>query len=202
MFPPGLEYAGFNSGEADLALEVDRDGHLVDCLAVAYTRMEFAAAALQAVHAWRFDPIGEGGLRSGWVAEVKLDFRVDGIRVVVDNPEHPAGKLKILTPDDTRFAYHAYRPSELDRMPQLVHFVPPSSSAPGVARVEFYVDPQGRVRLPGIVQASNAEVGAAALAAVRQWQFEPPLRGGRPVLIRVTQELRFGARRATVPADQ
>jgi len=70
---------------------------------------------------------------------------------------------------------------ELDRTPVPRHVVEPQgfpSQASGPVVIEFYIDEQGRVRVRG-EGGRNAAFANAALAAVSQWRFDPPTRGGR-----------------------
>lgn len=64
--------------------------------------------------------------------------------------------------------------------------------ATGEAVIEFLVDEDGRVRLPRIVSASEEAFGYAAVQGVAAWRFEPPKRGGRPVVVRVQIPISFG----------
>ena len=58
--------------------------------------------------------------------------------------------------------------------------------------VEFYIDEQGTVRMAAVPRESAGDVyAAAAVAAVEQWRFEPPLRKGEPVLVLAQQEFKF-----------
>jgi TonB family protein len=58
--------------------------------------------------------------------------------------------------------------------------------------VEFYIDEQGNVRMAAVPRESAGDIyAAAAVAAVEQWRFEPPLRKGRPVLVLAQQEFNF-----------
>jgi TonB family protein len=60
--------------------------------------------------------------------------------------------------------------------------------------VEFYIDPQGNVRMPSVSRETieaNEELSAVAIAAVSQWQFDPPLAKGRPVLVLAQQDFTF-----------
>jgi TonB family protein len=61
----------------------------------------------------------------------------------------------------------------------------------GRVSLTFYVDQDGRVRMPRIMTADAPEFGEAALAAVSQWQFEQPLRKGRPVVAREQWTFQF-----------
>lgn len=55
----------------------------------------------------------------------------------------------------------------------------------GEARVELslVIDDQGRVRFARVVAAEDEALAGPALAAVQQWRFEPPRRGGEPVAV-------------------
>jgi len=61
----------------------------------------------------------------------------------------------------------------------------------GTATVSFVVDVEGRVRVPEMVKATHAELGAAALTAIRSWSFVPPVRGKQPVQVTAARTLRF-----------
>jgi len=61
----------------------------------------------------------------------------------------------------------------------------------GEAVIEFLIDEDGRVRLPRIVSASEEAFGYAAVQGVATWRFEPPSRGGRPVVVRVQVPISF-----------
>lgn len=61
----------------------------------------------------------------------------------------------------------------------------------GEAMVEFFIDREGNAQLPRIVSASHEEFGYAAAQAAGQWQFEPPLRQGKPVVVRVRLPVEF-----------
>ena len=78
-------------------------------------------------------------------------------------------------------------PATLDKMPKLLHFVeaePPASLAER-GRVDVLltidVDEAGHIAAVAVAQSGGAEYDAAALAAVRQFQFAPGEAGGKPV---------------------
>jgi TonB family protein len=193
VFPPSLEASGFSSGEVHVAIKVGATGKLDDLLVTAYTRKEFADETVKAIRTWTFEPARVGGEAVGWVRNLQIHFETNGIRVVADNPDHPAGRLAVLTSRDDHFAYRACSLKELDRSPVLHHVVEPqafprNSSKPVV--IEFYIDELGRVRLPGVREGEDAAFANAALDAVTQWEFDPPTRAGQPVLVRASQTFR------------
>ncbi len=75
----------------------------------------------------------------------------------------------------------------LDQDPRLIHQVHPSFNPkvrkrlPGTVVAIFIVDEQGRVQNPKILQSSDPVFERPALAALKQWKFEPGRSGGRPV---------------------
>ena len=51
----------------------------------------------------------------------------------------------------------------------------------GEAVVDFVVDAEGNVAEPVAVRMTHQDFGAAAVDAVRRWQFKPGMKDGRPV---------------------
>ena len=80
---------------------------------------------------------------------------------------------------------------DLDQKPRAIYQVSPQMSpqlrkiAPGTVYIVFVVDQRGRVENPIVQTASDPAFEAAALAAVRQWKFEPGKRNGEPVKFRM-----------------
>lgn len=63
--------------------------------------------------------------------------------------------------------------------------------APALVRVVFVVDERGRVESPLVQEASDPAFERAALAAVKQWKFEPGKRKGEPVRFRMRVPITF-----------
>lgn len=87
--------------------------------------------------------------------------------------------------------------ADLDQKPRVMYQPGPvmtpeiRKKAPGTVHIIFIVDQQGRVENP-IVQASSDPVfEKAALAAVKQWKFEPGKRNGQPVRFRMRVPITF-----------
>jgi protein TonB len=87
--------------------------------------------------------------------------------------------------------------SDLDQKPRAIFQPSPTVAAklrkktPATVYVIFTVDPRGRVENPLVQSSSNPEFDAAALAAVRQWKFEPGKRGGQAVRFRMRVPITF-----------
>ena len=87
--------------------------------------------------------------------------------------------------------------SDLDQKPRVI-FQPSPNIAPKLRKktpatvyVIFSVDPRGRVENPLVQSSSNPEFDSAALAAVKQWKFEPGKRGGQAVRFRMRVPITF-----------
>lgn len=74
----------------------------------------------------------------------------------------------------------------LDQKPRAIHKASPTLTpeirrrAPGYVKVLLQVDKNGRVTFTKAVQSSDPVFEKSALAAVRQWKFEPGKRNGKP----------------------
>jgi protein TonB len=57
------------------------------------------------------------------------------------------------------------------------------AKAGGIYIVEVIVDEHGNVTSPKLLFGENADLGKAAVDAVRQWKFKPAMRNGSPVRV-------------------
>jgi TonB family protein len=201
IFPPSLEHRGYSSGEVHLAVKVDAAGKLEDVLAIAFTQKEFADEAVEAVKTWKFEPARIGGASVGYVRNVVIYFQIQGIRVIETDPLDEITRLRFLpSAYEQRFEYSACSLRDLDRIPVPRHVVAPADfprNPSDSVVIEFYIDEQGRVRLPGVKVGANADFANAALDAVSQWRFDPPTRKGKPVLVLADQTFLAKADAAT-----
>jgi TonB family protein len=198
-FPQSAMGMGLVSGEARISIQIDDSGRLTDYLAVAYSHPVFLNAAITAIKTWQFKPaLVHGASRS---ATAVLDFTFKAGVVVVDLsietiPELVRSKLAI-----GAMSFRVCTLSELDKIPTPTKIVKPIYTPDQARRshvshvtVEFYIDEEGHVRLPSVSRQTNEaaeELCAAAITAVEQWQFEPPVSRGRPVLVLAQQDFDF-----------
>jgi TonB family protein len=129
------------------------------------------------------------------VLDLTFEFEVRGVltieRWAID---------KAVSPADPAFEY-VYQPcaaKDLDVPLKPVHLERPAfpeefakQGIRGTAVVDFYVDEQGRARIPVATQAQHDVLASLARQAVSQWQFQPPTRNGKPVLVKVSQRFAF-----------
>jgi len=197
VFPLSLQNSVVMNGEARIAIDVDEKGKLTDWLVTGYSRKEFADSALAALRQWKYEPPSINGQLWASVRELHFDYSRSGVVVNFTGTEAMSNRLESLLQRSYAFRTHSLR--DLDRIPTPIQVVSPLPPAPGpgsgekhTVAVEFYIDEQGRVRLPSVARAdAGSAYAASALAAVRQWRFDPPTIKGRPVLVLVTQEFNF-----------
>jgi TonB family protein len=200
VYPFELVQLGVREGEVRVAISVDKEGRIDDCIPIAYTHPEFARVTVSALKKWRFEPARYNGQPIAAATEVGVKFAVEGT-VVVSLTTLESINLRLYslfnnTPD-------AYRPrtlSELDRIPTPISAPSPGfperlakSGATGQVTVSFYIDESGAVRLPSVDASEDPELAAIAIDALRNWKFEPPTCKGRPVLVRASQLFSFRA---------
>jgi len=92
----------------------------------------------------------------------------------------------------------AFSMSEIDQRPRALMQIAASypsemrsRKAEGVVTVIFVVDETGRVVNPRVEKATHPEFEKPALEAVRQWKFEPAIKGGKRVSCRMRVPFRF-----------
>jgi protein TonB len=61
----------------------------------------------------------------------------------------------------------------------------------GVVSILFVVDSSGRVSGPRVEKSTHAAFEKPALDAVRQWRFEPAVKGGQRVACKMRVPIRF-----------
>jgi TonB family protein len=196
IYPFSMTTSGILSGEARVVLSVNDDGKLTDTLAVGYTNATFADAAIAALKRWTYEPARVHGIPRASRAYVLFTFKND-MGVMIQKLPGMADASAVRSFRDDRYVFKACQLSQLDRIPIPAQVVPPNLpkgvlSAKRSVTVEFYIDDQGRVRMPAVDRSeADDNYAAAAVRAVEQWRFEPPLRKGLPVLVLARQEFNF-----------
>lgn len=201
IYPQRLVADGVKGGKATVAVQVDQKGALTDVLVLAYSYPEFAAAAVEAIRKWHYEPARVKGAPTSATENLTFDFKQVGAVVVDLSIDVYTEQIRYrLAPNS--MAYGACTLAQLDRIPTPVSIVNPVYNLEAARRgarqitVDFYIDEKGQVRMPAVSRVmndANPELAAAAVTAVSQWKFEPPLAKGRPVLVLARQDFNFKA---------
>jgi TonB family protein len=93
----------------------------------------------------------------------------------------------------------AFSMSEIDQKPRAIFQSAPvypsgMRSIEGVVQVIFIVDAFGKVTNPRVEKSTNKEFEKPAIDAVKQWKFEPAVRGGQRVPCKMRVPIRFQPR--------
>ncbi len=170
-------------GTVSLAVLVDPAGRAVDWLMTDSTAPECEQAAVARLRQITFAPARLDGRSAP--AHLGLIFVYAG------------GALKLSATGVENLADRATAPvrqlDQLDARPRLLQEVRPQAGpGPGRVKLQFFIDRDGRVRLPMAIETDDPALSASALDAVTEWRFAPPQHAGHPVIALVRQEFRFG----------
>jgi len=199
VYPAALILTGVTEGSAVIGVSVDSEGRVKDQLVLAYTDSRFARTSTETLRDWRFTPATLDGVPVPVQFELRFDYSLEGAVITAGVLDHFLyDRYSKLGPRTL-----AYRPAEADKLDHVPVRI--GGGAPkyalaaqkdgvhGVVTVRFYIDEQGNVRLPAISGVPNPYLGEQAMAAVREWKFQPVTRGGEPVLVAAQQEFNFGS---------
>jgi TonB family protein len=165
-------------GEVVVDFLVDLEGRVRNAYVVRSLNPAFDEPALEAVRRWRFEPGRIGARPVTTHMQVPIVFQLDelaggghdGIEV---NRKPDLSKL----PEELRY----------DTPPRVTGTVRPvypfsalAAGRQGKATVTYLLNEKGRVIDTKILSADAPEFGAALLAAIEQFTYEPALKGGRP----------------------
>ena len=189
-------------GSAIVALTIRANGRVDDAVALAASRRVLANSAADAVLGWRFerDPklgLGRNALPSLVLRReiVEFVFKRDGVVTSMSHFE----SAKAWFPPDEGSIVTLVRSEDLDTPLKRTDgaagkettMLVSSVTAASAVIVSFVVDETGGVRVPLAENIEDPGLIAAALAVVRGWRYEPPLRSGKPVLVEERTRLTF-----------
>lgn len=198
VFPDAARLDGLATGHVTLAISRDAQGVPSDVLVLAATHPTMADAAVAAVREWRFTPSDNPADLAA--RTVRIGFKLRGVVYF------PFGKNHVVEPETEVSVLDLSQPVKVPRVQSLAQrpkaLAQPmpdypaalrSRSLEGTATVRFYVDEEGRVRLPELIEATSPEFAEAALAAVARWRYEPPQEGGRRIVASDNWTFKFAA---------
>jgi outer membrane biosynthesis protein TonB len=156
-------------------------------LAIESTHPAFAREAEDAVRRWRISPHQHEGSDCHCAHGLRFAFHAGGVVSLAAMPQR-RGTDDTQTAGAARTASLAYNMDELDVAPNALAQPLPALAKkssdepkPGAVNVTFFIDQKGRVRVPSIVSPVEAGVATAVLAALTQWRYDAPRKGGRAV---------------------
>jgi TonB family protein len=183
-YPFSLRLSG-NRGEVVVDFIIDPSGNVVRADVSKSSHPDFEAPAVEAVLKWKFKP----GIRNGHPVYVHMEVPVFfELNMGVVDGQLPSESMHGVEPWKI-----PSRPPR-DAPPEFQYDEPPKpllTSAPvypfdllvqkvkGKASVTFAIDPMGQTRLVRLKSASLPDFGAATVAMIEAWRFEPAMKNGK-----------------------
>jgi TonB family protein len=168
------------NGSISLYLMVQPDGQPADIRVIRPLGLGLDEKAIAAVAQWRFQP----GLKDGQAVAVRATVEVS-FNLLPGRDSSPGWYTRGLT----------FQSAEGVTRPTLVHtrFMAAGGQEEGSVTLSFLVDEDGRPSLARVEKSSAASLEKEALSTIRGWEFQPAMKGGKPVAVSATLELVFGS---------
>lgn len=197
QLPPTMLMDGITQGRVVFVIDVDETGKITDSLVLSHSHPALAQSCLEALKSWRIKPALEDGKPVPVQTEITIDFAAEGVVVSRSSGLDVEQYMQRLF--GPRMSRSSDLASRLDAIPARINTVAPSYAREaeqkgirGKVQVHFYIDQTGVVRMPSVEASPDPYLSAMAVAAVREWRFQPPTARGQPVLIAARQEFNFG----------
>jgi hypothetical protein len=190
-FPYQLTLRGVMTGESEAVVSIRPDGRIADWLVTAYTDPAFERSTGEILETLvcKF-PSSTTDQRP---ARITLIFYFETTGVVVSHTVNDTMATLMTRVTGTARIDKLGTQRHLDQTLAPRHTVAPRySSGPDQygsrVTLEFLIDETGRVRMPVLHKGENWPFADAAASALLDWQFEPPTRAGKPVIVAARQE--------------
>lgn len=200
IYPYKLKNLGYEDGSATFAIVINQYGELEDYLLLEATHIAFGEAVEEALPKWTFSPPLVDGENASIASKIKVDFKREG-GIVYESFGYYSLDLQFGNLFDKAESYRVYSLKDLDKIPVPTKIEKPAFHTELLedrelvsAVFEFYIDTEGRVRIPTLREADDKvdeRLLIIAQNALSMWRFEPPLKGGKPVVAKLAQPFRF-----------
>jgi hypothetical protein len=195
LYPGDAANRGISSGYARVGMLIDSAGQPGNFLPIEYSHEAFARALSGAVELWSFRPAMVNGVAVPSRFIVAWDF-VPQQAIWQTVSEAAEAKLQVGSSRE-RLVYFPHNEDELDEKPKLTFVEMPQvpegteiDPANDRVTVVFFIDEEGKVRLPQVEQSPDPEFIVPTMAAVSKWQFTVPTVKGKPVLAIVSRRVK------------
>jgi TonB family protein len=199
QFPGQAVHAGVATGSATVGVFVDATGQPKDFLLIRCTQDYFGAALLDEARRRTYTAKQFKGAPIPSAFTFTYSFEPPAGMNAISNFEAASRRAQDVQ-GGAQFIYRPRNETELDggklvptqiALPTLPRALVPADGKPVRALVSFYVDEKGRVRLPNVESSLSPQFTAAAIAALQQWAFKPPVIKGQPVLVHTMRAMTF-----------
>lgn len=176
-YPIEMRRSGMR-GDVVVDFVVDIEGRVTKAFVVRSLNPAFDEPALTAIRQWTFEPGRKGDTPVNTHSQVSIHFELSGRWEGGETGLEVGGKVNQSDlPEELRYDV---APKPRGRVLPVYPYALVRDSVKGSATVKFMISETGKVSYAEVVKATQPEFGAAAVAMIEQWEFEPALRGGRP----------------------
>jgi TonB family protein len=185
-------------GSTKLSFVVGPDGRVHKATILEASTPQLGQAALAMIDGWRFKPAQKKDGTPGFaLVGIEHEFSPQG-RGDVPVSDEALDILRDLAKEPTAIVAQKdldHPPKPVSRRPPVYPSVMEDAGQSGEAVIEFFIDKRGDAQLPRIVSSSAEAFGYAAAQAVATWRFEPPIKNGKPVIVRAQIQIGFSPRK-------
>ncbi len=177
-------------GDATVVFFIDPEGRVQKTKVTSASHEAFGRALEASLMAWTFKPATRNGAPSWAASRYTRKFQPEERDFAFDF-ERPVLLREVAKENSSIPAAAA-----LDRPPKVLYRPLPvldraQTYEKEAVRLEFIVDKSGFVRYAHALQAKDQRLAWSAITAVSRWQFEPPVKDGKAVDVRVTMAMQF-----------
>lgn len=191
VVPLSLRNSSLPDQKVVAKVQVNGSGMVEDLVILEATHIDLVNRAERLIRKAIFDP-GDVSIGEAVRFELILPFTYPADAGMTNKSTFDDVELTIdsVTDNDRSLALHS--PEELDVPLKVIDrgnvYVPENEDGErieGTAKVEFYVNHDGEVRLPRVVSSTDDEVSLAAISSIEDMRFTPPVFEGNPAVVRV-----------------
>ena len=203
--PDDLQALQIPTPHAQVLVEVDEQGHVLDVMPIKASHFGLIAPAAELVEQTTFEPARLDGKSVQGRAAVYVNFFDSQQRgwksgagvLPFGGSASDAVASRFYENAPARFVYGESKVEELDQPLRLVasklriYESEPGVREKGSCLVEYYVGPDGEVHFPKIIKSDHDDLSTSAFLTLEVTTFEPPKRNGNPTCVLVRQPFNF-----------
>lgn len=187
-YPESL-HAIAKPGRAVIEILVRADGTVGETKVVSADDQAFAAAALDVLPRWRFEPGSKDGVASDMRVTVPFHFAPP-----LPQQLNALFKRKVFQPrPESVLSAKEFgkKPKPLKRIQPVYPKMLGRDGEDATVEVKFIIAPDGTTINPDIIKPPRKEFVLASLAAIANASYPPPVKNGNPVYVEITEKLKF-----------
>jgi hypothetical protein len=202
IMPVALRYLRMVDPAVEVLAQVDAEGKVVDLVSLNASHYGLLERAERSVRKGKYKPATLDGKPVSSSIRILVPFydpdRGLGQVVVQSGLEHISATVDSMKEPD--YVYGVTSSSDLDSPVQIVSrgkvFVPTDEEGnriEGECKVEFFIDRNGKVCAPRVLDSDDILISQAATMSIQQTVFTPPMVNEKPTVVKVRMPFNYTA---------